>query len=98
MRLSESYPAESKAAAPLIDKDVVDVGLDVSFVLYLKPYPESVASLNFDGAGQLHFAQEGDTTTKPTMWTQAGVLRVGSVELPHVVALLVCYGEANACR
>ena len=98
MRLAEPYPAEGKAATTLIDKDVVDIRLDVSLILYLEPYLEGMAGLYIDSAGQVHFAQEGDAAAKPTMGTQAGMLRVGCVELPHVVAPCIGYGEANASR
>ena len=98
MSLTEPYLAKGETAAALIYQDIVDVGLDVSLILYLESHLEGTAHLNAGFCGQIHFAQQGCIATQPAMGTQAGMLRVRGIELPHVVVLLAGYGEADASR
>ena len=98
MGLTEAYLAKGEVTAALIDEHVVDVGLGVSLILYLDPYPEGTASPYGCRRRQINLSEQRDATAEPAMGAQARMLRVGGVELPHVVAARIGDGEAEASR
>ena len=48
--------------------------------------------------GQVNLPEQGRAASEPLVGAQTEMLRVGGIELPHVVVLLVGDGEADACR